>query len=166
MIPAPLLCAFALLAVVVVGCGEGQSESATRSVATETVRTGTARSATDTAADANADQGGATTPARLYLLGPTVACLKARRVAVTVIAPRDTRLRAMRDLAQRTSRQARSGRQVVGLAVGRTTNDATLLVELLRVPKDPYRLERLGNAVLLYRPVAAQLRTIVRSCLR
>lgn len=106
------------------------------------------------------------TTASVYRLNPTVSCLKGRGVAIRVIDPVDRRLRAMRDLAQKTSRQARKGKQVVGLAFGRTTNDAILLVELLRIPKDVYRLERKENVVLLYRPTASNLRSTVLACLR
>ena len=157
-----LLCVGAMLALA--GSGDGSS----RSIPTESAHTVTSGVATTRTTPSRSSQASddATAPVPVYRLGATVACLKARRVAIGAIDPIDKRLRAMRDLAQRTSRQARAGRQTVGFVVGRTANDATLLVELLRVPKDPYRLERSGNAVLLYRPAAARLRSIVRSCLR
>jgi hypothetical protein len=76
------------------------------------------------------------------------------------------RLRALRDLAQKTSIQARVKGAVVGLAITRSAAEASFLYELLQVPRDPLRLERVRNVVLLSpkRPVAARL--VVISCLR
>ena len=102
----------------------------------------------------------------VYRLAATVSCLKGRGLAIRTIDPADRRLRAMRDLAQKTSRQARSGKSVVAFVVGRSASNATLLVELLTVPKDPYRLERKDNVVLLYKPTAVGLRSTVLACLR
>jgi hypothetical protein len=82
------------------------------------------------------------------------------------VRPSDTRLRALRDLAQKTSVQARVGRDVVGLAFTRTASEAQFLAELLEVQKDPYRLSRRRNVVLLYRPAPSGARTAVGACLR
>lgn len=101
----------------------------------------------------------------VYRKAPTVSCLRGKNVAVAAIKPSDRRLRALRDLAQKTSWQATLRKGVVGVAIGRNANDAELLVELLSVPNDRYRLERRANAVLLYRPTAATLAKTVRNCL-
>ena len=101
----------------------------------------------------------------VYRKTPTVSCLRRANVAVTAIRPLDRRLRALRDLAQTTSWQASSGGRVVGVSINRTANDAAFLVELLRVPNTPYRLERRANAVLVYLSSASTLATRVRSCL-
>jgi hypothetical protein len=101
-----------------------------------------------------------------YRKAPTVACLRRQKVVVTGIAPADRRLRALRDLAQKTSWQAKLGTRVVGVSLNADTSSAELLEELLRVPRDPYRLERRSNALLLYKPTALPLARIVRTCLR
>lgn len=101
----------------------------------------------------------------LYRKAPTVACVRRARADVTAIAPADKRLRALRDLAQKTSWQAKRGADVVGVSINRTSNDAQLLIELLRVPRDRYRLERKANAVLLYVPSSRALASAVRACL-
>ena len=102
---------------------------------------------------------------RIYHRAPTVSCLKEKRVVVTTVVPADRRLRALRDLAQKTSWQAKLGSRVVGVSINRTAADAELLLELLRVPNDAYRHERSANAVLLYRPSAAPLARTIRACL-
>jgi hypothetical protein len=96
----------------------------------------------------------------------TVACLKSHGAVVSRIRVTNRRLRALRDLAQKTSIQARVKGAVVGLAITRSAAEASFLYELLQVPRDPLRLERVRNVVLLSpkRPVAARL--VVISCLR
>lgn len=152
-----LVSAGAILALA--GCGEEQPRP--NSAGNASTHTGSVTTTPTTT-------GSGTTPSSppAYRLGSTVTCLKGYGLVVTAILPKDQRLRAMRDLAQKTSRQARSGRNVVALAFGRTKNDATLLIELLRVPNDPYRVERRRNVVLLYAPEAENLRGTVRACLR
>jgi hypothetical protein len=103
---------------------------------------------------------------KLYSLGATTRCLEARGAVVEAIRPRDSRLRALRDLAQRTSQEARIGSKVVGLAFLPTAERAQLLVELLTVPRDPYRVERRTNVVLLARPRDRGAAAIVVGCLR
>ncbi len=100
-------------------------------------------------------------PAR-YALGPTRSCLEERGAAVSPIRPADPQLRALRDLAQRTSLEVRFRGETVGLAFG----DAKLLAELLRVPDDPYLVDVRRNAVLMYRPSARAEARVVQSCLR
>jgi hypothetical protein len=51
------------------------------------------------------------------------------------------------------------------VSIGRTTNDAQLLVELLRIPNDRYRIVRKANAVLLYTPSATSLAKTIVACL-
>jgi hypothetical protein len=82
------------------------------------------------------------------------------------VKPRDSRLRALRDLAQRTSLEAdfKSGR--VGIAFSKSAADAKLLFELLTVPKDPYRLVRRNNAVLMYKPAHRRAFNVTVGCLK
>lgn len=103
---------------------------------------------------------------QVYRKAPTVACLRQEGVAIAPIKPIDRRLRALRDLAQKTSWQARKGSAVVGASLSRNADDAQFLLELLRVPRDRYRLVARGNAVLLYLPAASGLAAVVRGCLR
>ena len=156
MMPVRLVCVGVVLALAFAGWWEGSPRA---------VSTVNAATVASVRAPSLSRGSGSSTVAAAYRLSRTVACLKQRGIAVAPIARIDRRLRAIRDLAQRTSRQARSGRQVVAMAFGRTANDAVLLVDVLRVPNDPYRLERLRNVVLLYLPKAARLRTAVRTCL-
>ena len=78
----------------------------------------------------------------------------------------DGQLRALADLAQRTSVLVRLRGGEVGLAVERQQANAQLLSELLRSPGSPYRIEQRANAVLLYRPASRQAAAVVRDCLR
>ena len=97
-----------------------------------------------------------------YRLAPTRRCLRAAGFAVTPVRSNDPRLRALGDLAQRSSFELRSGKQTIGLAFG----DTRLLLSLLRVPRDPYRLEARRNALLMYRRSAGKEATAARACLR
>ena len=74
--------------------------------------------------------------------------------AVSKVRSTDPRLRALGDLAQRTSLELRLGRADSG---PRLRRHATAL-GLLRVPNDPYRLEVRRNALLMYRRLARGLR--------
>ena len=78
------------------------------------------------------------------------------------IRPADPQLRALRDLAQRTSLQVRVQGETFGIAFG----NGKLLAELLRAPDNPYVLEVRGDALLVYRPVARAWAQVVRACLR
>jgi hypothetical protein len=101
-----------------------------------------------------------------YSLNRSTACMAKRGAVVGRVVPTNRRLRALRDLAQKTSRQARLGKVVVGMAFARSTSDASFLVELLRVPKDPLRLEQHRNVVLLSPETPTRARTLVLGCLR
>jgi hypothetical protein len=103
-------------------------------------------------------------PARVapYRLVPTRACLRSAGADVSAIWSRDVRLRALGDLAQRTSLQVELDDKTLGLAFG----DARLLESLLRVPNDPYRLETRRNAILMYRPATLEQARVVLGCLR
>jgi hypothetical protein len=101
-----------------------------------------------------------------FALRPTVVCLQRRHVVVTPVRPTNRRLQALHDLAQKTSREARLGKVVVGLAFEQSSGNASLLYELLQVPKDPLRLEQRRNVVLLSPRRASALRTFVLRCLR
>ena len=100
--------------------------------------------------------------ARPYALGPTRRCLRSGGFAVSRVTSADPRLRALGDLAQRTSLEVRREGRTLGLALG----DAHLLESLLRVPNDAYRLEVRRNALLMFRPGDRGLATLVRGCLR
>jgi hypothetical protein len=100
-----------------------------------------------------------------YSKKPIISCLRGKRVVVSVGTPANRRLRALHDLAQRSSWQAKQGKSVVGIAIGRSAADAALVVELLRVPNDRYRIERRENVVLLFAPASAKLARVVRGCL-
>jgi hypothetical protein len=102
----------------------------------------------------------------LYSLPRTVSCLDKARAQVRVIQPRDKDLRALRDLAQRTSRQAVVHRELAAFAVVGSVANAELLVELLRPTTAPYRIVRAANAVIMYRPTSMRAFRLVRSCLR
>ena len=110
--------------------------------------------------------GGATTtdsaPAPPYALGPTRRCLRSAGFTVSAIRSDDPRLRALGDLAQRTSLELTRDGHTLGLAFG----DTRLLESLLRVPNDLYRLEVRRNALLMYRPGALADAVVVRRCLR
>jgi hypothetical protein len=106
----------------------------------------------------------AATPPSLppYTLAATRRCLISAGFAVSPIRSDDQRLRALGDLAQRTSLELRLAGQTLGLAFG----DTRLLASLLAVPNDPYRLEVRRNALLMYRPTARREAERVRDCLR
>ena len=114
---------------------------------------------------ATATRAEATKPPPHYTLTATSRCLKRRGAKVGPVRPRDSRLRQLHDLAQRNSIEADFAFGRVGLAFSKTVDDAKLLVELLTVPKDPYRLVRRGNAVLLYRPTHRRAYAAVLACL-
>ena len=103
-----------------------------------------------------------TQPPPPYSLVATQHCLRAAGFTTSRITSSDPRLRALGDLAQRTSLAARRDEHVLGLAFG----DARLLSSLLEVPNDPYRLETRRNALLLYRPAARAVAVAVVECLR
>jgi len=104
--------------------------------------------------------------AAVYSLGATSRCLAAHGAKVGVVRPRDTRLRQLHDLAQKTSIEAdfKSGR--VGIAFSKSESDARLLLELLVVPKDPYRVVAKANAVLMYKPLHRKAYAVALACLR
>ncbi len=100
----------------------------------------------------------------LYALQPTLRCIKRRATLMT--APADDRLRALRDLAQRTSALVRFQRQEVGIAVVESEAHAKLLADLLVAPDDPYRIVLRRNAVLLFLPRARVAFRFAAGCLR
>lgn len=104
---------------------------------------------------------GTSTEAPPYALAPTRRCLASQGFTVAEIDSRDPRLRALGDLAQRTSLAARRRSHTLGLAFG----DAPLLLSLLEVPDDPYRLEVRRNALLMYKPAARAEAEALRRCL-
>jgi hypothetical protein len=97
-----------------------------------------------------------------YALGRTRRCLQSTGATVTAIHSADPRLRALGDLAQRTSLSVRIDGRTLGLAFG----DARLLESLLRVPDDPYQLEVRRNALLMFRPASFAQAKVIRGCLR
>lgn len=117
-----------------------------------------ATSSTDTSGETG------TTPAQAkrYSLAATRRCLREAGLSVGAVETADDRLRALGDLAQRSSLGVRSGGTVIGLAFG----DAELLAGLLAVPDDAYVIETRGNALLLYRAEERREASAVRRCLR
>lgn len=106
--------------------------------------------------------GTAAAPLKPYLLERTRTCLRAKGFTVESIRSSDPRLRALGDLAQKTSLQVERSGRTIGIAFG----NARLLESLLRVPDDPYRLEVRRNTLLMYRPGARNEAAVLRSCLR
>jgi hypothetical protein len=133
----------------------------TTPVTTEAVTAGTVTMSTGTGSTHPATSHPAP-PRRPYALAPTRACLKDAGFAVSKVRSTNPRLRALGDLAQRTSLELRLDGQALGLAFA----NATLLADLLRVPDDPFRLEVHRNALLMYRPSARTQAHIVIDCLR
>jgi len=133
----------------------GATTEATTGATTEaTVRT--------TPGTTTATTAGPAPPPPPYQLAPTRRCLRAAGFVVTAVRSTDPRLRALGDLAQRTSLELRVNRRTLGLAFG----DTRLLLSLMRVPDDPHRLEARRNALLMYLPSARAEAAIVRDCLR
>lgn len=96
----------------------------------------------------------------------TLACLKRKGARVTPIAPGNPRLQALHDLAQKTSVQIRIRKALVGMAFEKTISGATLLVDLLQLPKDPYRLDRRATIVIVSPRSAPAVRTAVLVCVK
>jgi hypothetical protein len=95
---------------------------------------------------------------------PVIACLVRAGGRVGPVVPADARLRALRDLAQKTSMQVRIRGVVVGLAFQPDAASAGLLAELLRVPRDPYHLNRRGTVIVLAPRRAPSVHTTVLAC--
>lgn len=106
------------------------------------------------------------TTAQEYAREPTTGCLERGGAVVSDLRPSDPRLQALRDLAQRDSLEVTFGGQSVGLAFVPDAAAAELLVELLEVPDDPYRVTNDRNVVLMYKPSAAQAFRLATGCLR
>ena len=105
-------------------------------------------------------------PAPTYALGATARCLRSDGLRVSKIDASNRRLKALGDLAQRTSIEAHAARGVVGLAFAKSRGDAELLAELLRQPDHTYRILLRRNVVLLARRTdGAAVARVVR-CLR
>ena len=99
---------------------------------------------------------------RPFALAPTRRCLSSKGAEVSVIRSANSRLRALGDLAQRTSISVVLDGRILGLAFG----DARLLESLMRVPDDPYLLEVRRNVLLMFRPSAGTQAKVIRGCLR
>ena len=93
-----------------------------------------------------------------------IACLKRAGGVVGPVKPLNRRLRALRDLAQRTSQQVQIGRTIVGLAFQSGGSAAELLVELLRAPNDLYTVVQHGSIVVLAPKRAPGVRARVVAC--
>ena len=118
----------------------------------------------DSATSAAGSTVGATTAAALrpYSLAATRRCLLSSGFSVSPVRTQDVRLRALGDVAQRTSLELQANGATLGLAFG----DTRLLIGVLRVPDDPYRLVADRNALLMYRPADKDAAGRVRRCLR
>ncbi len=101
-----------------------------------------------------------------YTLTATKRCLVAKGARVTPVQSIDLRFKALHDLAQRNSFQARSSLGTVGLAFARSSRDAALLAELIRVPRDPYHVVLRRNALLMFRTRSKPAFDAAATCLR
>jgi hypothetical protein len=81
----------------------------------------------------------------------TLDCLRRAGATVARLEPANSELRAVRDLAQRTSFQVQVDGELVALVFGRDVAAAVLLEELVAVPDSAYATTRRGNVVVLYR---------------
>jgi hypothetical protein len=97
-----------------------------------------------------------------FAFAPTRRCLLAKGALVSRLRAESGRLRELAGFAQRTSFAVRLRRRTVALAFG----NAELLAELLAVPDNPYRIEVISNALLMFLPHARAQAAEVRSCLR
>ena len=85
---------------------------------------------------------------------------------MTSVKPTNLRLRALRDIAQKTSAEVKIRGATVALAFGHSTSDGALLYELLQIPNDPLHLDRRRNVVLLSPKRASVARLEVIDCLK
>lgn len=154
----------ALLVVLALGAVGCRDDDAPASVPDEvTTMPATTAGTTEPAADGTTVTVGESPEAGApYSLAATQRCLRAAGADVSAIRSPNPRLRALGDLAQRTSVQVQLDGDTLGLAFG----DALLLGSLLRVPDDPYRLEVRRNALLMYESGTEDGAAVVRRCLR
>ena len=96
----------------------------------------------------------------------TVACLQKKGARVGNVRDWDERRTAFADLAQANSVEVSRKSRNVLMAFTESPEAAAFLVDTLRVPDDPYRLEAKGSVVLLYRPQAIQQAATFGACLR
>lgn len=101
-----------------------------------------------------------------YTLTATKRCLVAHGAKVGPVRPVDSRLKQLHDLAQKNSIQADLAVGRAGLAFTKSDSDARLLVELLVVPKDAYRVVAKSNAVLMVKRTQPKAYVLALSCLR
>lgn len=99
-----------------------------------------------------------------FELGQTLACLRRSGASVRRLEPADPELRALRDLAQRTSFRVRANGQEVGVAFGRDVASAQLLEELLTLPGSSYAVVRRGNVVVLYSRSESAALNVLADC--
>ncbi len=118
--------------------------------------------ASSTRADASSSPG----RAQAFALQPTVRCLTRAGGRVTAIPARDADLKALHDLAQRTSRKLVLRGQTIGFAVVDSDATATLLIELLDRPSTGFLAARRANAIFLYRPANRRALNAAVACLR
>lgn len=131
------------------------------------VLAGCGAASASTSSDDGAGRTSAASPAaKAYSLAATSRCLSRRNVPVTPVRRADARRTAFAQLAQRNSIQARFARGWVAVAFEQSRLDALGLLEALRLPSDPYRLEVVGSAVLLSPRARTRERAIVVGCLR
>jgi hypothetical protein len=141
----------ALACVTLAGCTESRTPSADSGSTT-----------------AHTVEGSRSTPTAkvLYALEPTRQCLESRGAITSEVHPADERFQALRDLAQRNSMQATVGDETVGMAFAASDSDSQLLMDLLTVPGDPYRIITNKNVVLVYRARAEAAFRASLDCLR
>ena len=105
-------------------------------------------------------------PDRSYSRQRTVACLQKKGARVGSVRDWDERRTAFADLAQANSVEVSRNSRNVLMAFTDSPEAAAFLVDTLRVPDDPYRLEAKGSVVLLYRPEAIPEAATLGACLR
>ena len=96
----------------------------------------------------------------------TTRCLVRKGAKVSPVPRTNARLRALHDLAQRNSIQAKIASHAVGVAFTKSVSAAGLLAELLAVPKDPYHVVLRRNALLMFRPADRPAFDAAVACLR
>jgi hypothetical protein len=114
-----------------------------------------------TAAGAHAS--GPSTP---YARAASTRCLNAHGAKTSKIRRLDASRRSLADLAQHTSLEIRRTQASVLLAFTPGPSEAKLLVELLTMPSNPYRLQVRRNVLLMFRPQDRKLADLVTACLR
>jgi hypothetical protein len=101
-----------------------------------------------------------------YSRAPSTRCLRSHGVESSKIRPIDASRSSLADLAQHTSLEVRTSRASVLLAFTPSPSQADLLVELLTMPSNRYKLQVRRNVLLMFRAQDRKLADLVTACLR